>query len=286
MSDSSADAGGWADALASVLPSPSPIALNSTKCTSTYVNVLLCALGWLVIATQPLNVSSPTLGEGYLPRVPERQRLEVMRGNVEDPPREDRGGQDSRRRSGREADQSDAYRALGTQQRALSKAAHRMFGLRNKTLLQQIESGLYFTLFLISVPVARRRLLSCRHNYWATAVKQGQATMSGTAPIERRREPRVRTRFRRGMIYDGHEIICDCIVSDRSPHGARIRTPHPLPPIRELRFVDSYEKSLYEGRVAWQADSEAGLALDRMAGPIPSRRGVGGPRYRSTYVRN
>jgi hypothetical protein len=127
-------------------------------------------------------------------------------------------------------------------------------------LFARIDAG--FCLGLVIMAWGTRKILAIA--YGATVIGQLSETTSRVVPAERRREPRVRTRYRHGALYDGCEFVSDCAVIDRSPHGARIRTPCALPAFQQLRFFDSYEKVLYEGRVAWQKDTEAGLELTRL----------------------
>lgn len=82
---------------------------------------------------------------------------------------------------------------------------------------------------------------------------------------ERRKEPRMRTRHRVGVLLGpDRRAISECLVLDRSDHGARVRTPDAFPCLAPVYFVDGNECIMYQARVAWADGNEMGLELIRM----------------------
>jgi hypothetical protein len=85
------------------------------------------------------------------------------------------------------------------------------------------------------------------------------------AMAERRKEPRRRTTFRYGVLYE-HDgaMLGSCLIKDRSKTGARLKYFASLPVGTDVLLLDTEECILYAGKVVWSGDSQCGLSLRRL----------------------
>jgi hypothetical protein len=75
-----------------------------------------------------------------------------------------------------------------------------------------------------------------------------------------RSEPRFRTHLRSGRIYDLQQrFICDCVIRDRSSHGARLLLPKNVTPPNMICFLDEELKEFLRAEVRWRQDREIGI---------------------------
>lgn len=261
MSDSSVGAEIWSGALAQGLQSPArQIALRFRAQASRNFSTALCCLMWLAVSTQPLNVQRLPPGKPATHRLAERPSLDSPSGGFASFVREGRPVRPAARESKAAPDQNDADRLFGTARGTLMEIIRPIFAPGEGGLVERLDAGL--CLGFVIMALGTRKLLAFA--YRSTAIGTSSENSSLDPPAERRREPRVRTRYRHGVLYDGYKLVGDCAVIDRSPHGARIRTSRGLPDYQQLRFFDTYERVLYEARVAWQKDGDAGLELTRL----------------------
>ncbi|MGD1036132.1 MAG: PilZ domain-containing protein [Roseiarcus sp.] len=84
----------------------------------------------------------------------------------------------------------------------------------------------------------------------------------GTDWLNRRSEPRVRTRLRSGKLLDRDKIfLTDCSIFDRSTHGARLRLFANVDLPERFRLYDEASKQLFDAKVAWRRGQDVGVRL-------------------------
>jgi hypothetical protein len=257
MSDGSASTEVWTDALAHALAvrtAEFPTLRNRAR---NHAAALLCAFAWLAITAEPLNlqnfsrdhtptrtVEEPIKGRGesaLAPFQPTEHHLDY------DP---DSGV------SGFPKEERDRFSEIVL--RTVSQIWNRLPVDQIQSLVEHIDAGLSLGFGFVAVAWGLRRVVGSVRRSW---IGPASGVRSGETSAERRREARLRTRLREGLLYEGRRLVCDCVVIDRSRHGARIRTSRPLRSVQKLRFFDTYEQVLYEARVVWQKDTEVGLEL-------------------------
>ena len=84
----------------------------------------------------------------------------------------------------------------------------------------------------------------------------------GTDWLNRRSEPRVRTRLRTGKLLDRNKkFLTDCSIFDRSTHGARLRLFANVDLPERFRLYDEASKQLFDAKVAWRRGQDVGVRL-------------------------
>jgi hypothetical protein len=85
---------------------------------------------------------------------------------------------------------------------------------------------------------------------------------------EQRRAFRKRLRLRSGKLVDErHRFIAECIILDRSSHGARLRLLRESRLPQDMFLYDDHNATLSEIRASWSDGSLVGVAIVRTALP-------------------
>jgi hypothetical protein len=79
-----------------------------------------------------------------------------------------------------------------------------------------------------------------------------------------RSEPRIRTKLRSGRLsnLDG-VFITECLVLDRSPHGAKLKLPKTLDVPKEILFRDDAVATAIYAKICWRRGDEIGIHLPK-----------------------
>jgi hypothetical protein len=81
--------------------------------------------------------------------------------------------------------------------------------------------------------------------------------------VEMRRHKRQKTRLRAGRVVDcGNKFICDCVISDMSPGGARLKLPVNVALPEELILFDELENTVALATLRWRDGTNAGIEYD------------------------
>jgi hypothetical protein len=90
--------------------------------------------------------------------------------------------------------------------------------------------------------------------------------------VKARREERRPTRFRQGRLFNAYGgFLSQCVICDRSEHGAKVKVAEPLAPLKVVRLLDEVDKIIVEARVAWRRGNELGLAFQTVPKPTAPR---------------
>ncbi len=82
----------------------------------------------------------------------------------------------------------------------------------------------------------------------------------GPRQKQRRSEARIRTRLRTGVISDLQQsFICECLIYDRSLHGARLKLPPNIHAPGTFIFDDG--EGAVRAQVRWRRDAEIGIFI-------------------------
>lgn len=82
-------------------------------------------------------------------------------------------------------------------------------------------------------------------------------------PGERRREERRKTRLRAGILRSRSGLrLIDCVILNRSPHGARLILPEPKLLPLELELEDEADHRRYHVRIIRREGREIGIVVD------------------------
>lgn len=78
-----------------------------------------------------------------------------------------------------------------------------------------------------------------------------------------RRHKRQKTRLRAGRIVDcDNNFLCDCVISDMSPGGARLKLPVDVVLPDEIILFDELENTVALATLRWRSGSNAGIEYD------------------------
>lgn len=82
--------------------------------------------------------------------------------------------------------------------------------------------------------------------------------------MRERSEPRIRTKLRSGRIsnLDG-VFLSECLVLDRSPHGAKLKLPKALDLPKEVLFRDDAVETAVYAKICWRRADEIGVHLPK-----------------------
>lgn len=82
-------------------------------------------------------------------------------------------------------------------------------------------------------------------------------------PAEPRRYKRQRTRLRAGRVADSsNTFLCDCLISDMSPAGARLKLPAEVDLPEEIVLFDELENTVALASLRWRSGCNAGIQYD------------------------
>lgn len=80
---------------------------------------------------------------------------------------------------------------------------------------------------------------------------------------ERRREERIRTRLQSAILYGRTgQRLTDCLIQNRSTHGAKLLLPEPVLLPLELILEDEADHRRYAVRIIRREGREIGVVID------------------------
>ena len=80
---------------------------------------------------------------------------------------------------------------------------------------------------------------------------------------EHRNEPRRRVLLSGKLVYGPAELTQDCVISDLSRKGAKVRMRGPEPLIDPIYLIDVRHGLAFKAREAWREGALVGLAFTR-----------------------